>query len=123
MVTACPIQQSKISLLGKGVKIGRIQSLVDKAADIDSVTKLVAIRKTGTYLIYRVDEYLCILKGEAADRFVLILSRKGGLEQGGEFTENELTSIHASGGYNYAVGKEGSGSDKSDLALAGRLLN
>ena len=36
VVTACPIQQSKISLLSKGRKIGRIQSLVDKAAEINS---------------------------------------------------------------------------------------
>ena len=72
-------------------------------------------RKTGTYLIYHVDEYLCILEGEAADRFILVLPRKGGIDQGGEFTENGLASIYASGGYNYAEGKEGSESDKQSM--------
>ena len=36
VVTACPIQQSKISLLGKGRKTRRIQCLIDKAVYVNS---------------------------------------------------------------------------------------
>ena len=42
----------------------------------------------------------------------MLFRSKGGLEQGGEFTENELASICGSGGHNDGVGKEGSGCDK-----------
>ena len=70
------------------------------------VTRFVAESKTSAYLIHRVDEYLCVLRREATDRFILFLPRKRGLDQGGEFTEEKCASTYGFGGYSVAVGKE-----------------
>ena len=58
-----------------------------------SINRFVTMRKCGTCLIYHIDEGLCLVPEEAADRVTFVLGR---LDQGGEFMRSECTSDQTS---------------------------
>ena len=57
-----------------------------------SINRFAMMRKCGTCLIYHIDEGLCLVPEEAADRVTFVLAREGCLDQGGEFMWSERAS-------------------------------
>ena len=58
-----------------------------------------------TCLVYHIDESLCVVPKEAADRVARILTREDLLDQGGEFTQNKRVSDQAFTGWGVEVEK------------------
>ena len=58
-----------------------------------------------TCLIYRINKLLCVLQREVADRYVSILTRKNGLDEGRELVGGECALGQASASYSDTVGK------------------
>ena len=66
--------------------------------------------KPETYLVYHINEHLCVFHCEAMDLFVYVLFRKDSLNQGGEFVHSECASNQAFVGYDVELkGNRGGG--------------
>ena len=57
------------------------------------------------YLVYHIDEDLCVVSREAMDYFTLILTRKDRIDQGGEFMWGKLVFDQAVTGCDVEVEK------------------
>jgi hypothetical protein len=64
------------------------------------------VSEYGTYLVYHIDEGLCVFLKEATDCVARIVTRENGLDQGGEFVRSERTSDQTFACWSVKVEKE-----------------
>ena len=65
-----------------------------------------ALSECGTYLVYHIDEGLCVSLKKATDCVACIVTRENGPNQGGEFMRSERTSDQTPAGWSVDVEKE-----------------
>ena len=65
-----------------------------------------AVRGCGTCLVYHIDKRLCVFSNEGKDCITYIVTRKNGLDQGGELMQRKCASDQAFTGWELKLRKK-----------------